>query len=65
MKKISPFEKTILITHSGGSVGNIPDDAGYPRGTFEVTGTRMKPGCSESSIVDGPVKLLKVSGGAR
>jgi neutral ceramidase len=65
MKKSSPYAKTIFITHSGPSVGYIPDDASYPKVTFEVTGTRMKPGCSENAIVDGLVKLLKGSTNAK
>ena len=61
MKQASPYAKTIFITHSGSSVGYIPDDASYPKVTFEVTATRMKPGCSENAIVDGLVKLLNKS----
>ena len=60
-KQASPFAKTILITHSGPSVGYIPDDASYPKVTFEVTSTRLKPGCSENAIVEGLVKLLSKS----
>jgi len=65
MKKSSPFAKTVFITHSRPSVGYIPDDASYPKVTFEVTGTRMKPGCSENAIVDGLVRLLKGSANAK
>jgi neutral ceramidase len=61
LKKDSPLTKTIFITHTSGSVGYVPDDASYPKVTFEVTGSRMKPGCSENTIVDGLVRLIKAS----
>ncbi len=61
VKQSSPFAKTIFITHSGPSVGYIPDDASYPKVTFEVTATRLKPGCSENAIVDGLTRLLNKS----
>jgi len=61
MKKESPLTKTIFITHTSGTVGYIPDDASYPKVTFEVTGSRLKPGCSENAIVDGLVELIKTS----
>jgi hypothetical protein len=61
MKQASPFAKTIFVTHTGRSVGYIPDDASYPLVTFEVTRSRMKPGCSENAIINGLVGLLKSS----
>jgi neutral ceramidase len=59
VKQASPFAKTIFVNHGGGSGSYIPDDASYPKLTFEVTSSRMKPGCAENAIVDGLVKLLK------
>jgi len=55
VKQASPFAKTIRVTHSGPSVGHIPDDASYPKATLEVTATRFKPGYSEPAIIEGSV----------
>jgi neutral ceramidase len=60
-KKVSPIPKTIFITHTAGSVSYVPDDASCQKVTFEVTTTRLKPGCSENTIVDGLVCLIELS----
>jgi neutral ceramidase len=59
MKKASPTPKTIFIMQMAPYVGYIPDDASYPKVTFEVTGSRMKQGCAENAIVDGLTRLVK------
>lgn len=59
LKSASPFPKTILVNHAGPTIGYIPTDASYPVRTFEVTGSRLKEGCSEPTIVNGLIDLMK------
>jgi neutral ceramidase len=58
-KQASPFAKTMMVTHVGGSIGNIPDDASYPRRTFEVLHTPLKEGYAENAIIKGLVGLMQ------
>lgn len=58
LKAASPYENTIFITHTFGTVGYIPDDAGYAKATFEATSSRLRPGCAEPFILDGLVQLM-------
>jgi hypothetical protein len=54
----SPFNHTILVTHTNGAVGYIPDDAAYDQISYEITSTRLKRGCAESAIVNGFLDLM-------
>lgn len=45
--------------------GYIPDDASYGKYTFEVLSSRLKPGCAESSIVNGLLDLIDSARNAR
>ncbi len=58
LKRESPFTRTILVTHANGSSGYIPDDAAYGQGSYEITATRLKPGCAESAIVNGLLEMM-------
>lgn len=58
IKQQSPAAETILITHTGGTIGYIPDDESYPKVTFEVTSSRLKPGCAEPAIIEGLNNLI-------
>jgi hypothetical protein len=60
LKKESPYAKTMLTTAANGfsSAGYIPDDASYGHETFEVLGSRLKPGCAESAIVNGIIDMM-------
>ena len=58
LKRESPFNRTIMITHCNGSSGYLPDDAAYDQLTIEVTRTRAKRGCAEDSIVNGLVEMM-------
>jgi neutral/alkaline ceramidase-like enzyme len=64
LKRESPFKATMMSTLTNGAArsGYIPDDASYGKYTFEVLSSRLKPGCAESSIVNG---LLELIGSAR
>jgi hypothetical protein len=55
VKHESPMSKTIFVTlaNGRGNSGYIPDDESYGHQTFQVLGTRLKPGCAESGIAGG------------
>ena len=36
-----------------------PDDAGFEQIGYEVTTSKLKPGCAENAIVDGLVGLIR------
>jgi hypothetical protein len=59
LKKASPFGNTIMVSHANGTVGYIPDDSSYPRQTFEVLSSPFKSGCTEPTIVNGLVDMMK------
>jgi hypothetical protein len=59
LRKQSPVPRTIMITHANGSSGYIPDDAGFEQIGYEVTTSRLKPGCAENAIVDGVIELMQ------
>lgn len=60
LKRESPFKATMMATLTNGSArsGYIPDDASYGKYTFEVLSSRLRPGCAESSIVNGLLELI-------
>jgi neutral ceramidase len=60
LKRESPFKATMMATLTNGSArsGYIPDDASYGKYTFEVLSSRLKPGCAESSIVNGVLESI-------
>jgi neutral ceramidase len=58
LKKESPFTRTIMATHCNGSSGYLPDDAAYEQVSYEITTTRVKPGCAENAIIDGLLKMM-------
>jgi neutral ceramidase len=58
LKRDSPFNRTILVTHCNGSSGYLPDDAAYDRLSYEVIATHVKRGCADNAIVDGLVDMM-------
>jgi neutral ceramidase len=60
LKRESPLKATMMATLTNGAArsGYIPDDASYGKYTFEVLSSRLKPGCAESSIVNGLLELI-------
>jgi len=60
LKQESPYKRTMMATLTNGMAnsGYIPDDASFGHNTFEVLSSRLKPGCAETSIVDGIVDLM-------
>lgn len=64
LKKESPFTQTLMVTHTNGSSGYIPNDAAFEPVSYEVTASRLKPGCAEDSIVNGLLDLMRRAGEA-
>ena len=58
LKRESSFNRTIMVTHTNGSSGYLPDDAAYDQVSYEIITTRVKRGCAEDSIVNGFVELM-------
>ena len=60
LKRDSPYAKTMMTTLTNGTAasGYIPDDASFGHYTFEVLSSRLKPGCAETSIVDGIIEMM-------
>ena len=60
LKKESPYNHTMMATLTNGMArsGYIPNDAAYGMNTFEVLSSRLKPGCAETSIVNGILDLM-------
>ena len=58
LQRESPIAHTVMVTHTNGSVGYIPNDAGFEPVSYEVTASRLKPGCAEGAIVNGFLDLI-------
>ncbi len=59
LKKASPFRRILMVTHANGSSGYIPDDAAFEQVSYEITTSRLKPGCAENAILNGFLNLMK------
>jgi neutral ceramidase len=59
-KRLSPMANTVVVTLANGRAnsGYIPDDASYGHNTFQVLGTRLKPGCAEQGIANGLADMV-------
>jgi hypothetical protein len=58
-KERSPLADTMLVTLANGAAnsGYIPNDTAFGAYTFQVLGSRLKPGCAEDAIVNGLLEL--------
>ncbi len=63
-KAASPLANTMLVTIANGRAnsGYIPNDASFGAYTFQVLGSRLKPGCAEDGIVNGLLDLIQATG---
>jgi hypothetical protein len=63
IKKESPLNNTIVatITNGAASSGYIPSDDAFQRYTFQVLGSRLKPNCAETQIINGLIEMIKTS----
>jgi neutral ceramidase len=60
LKRQTPMANTVMVTLANGAApsGYIPDDASFSHNTFQVLGSRLKPGCAEDSIANGLTDLI-------
>lgn len=63
LKRESPMANTVMVTLANGMAnsGYIPNDTAFGALTFQVLGSRLKPGCAETAIVNGLVDLIVTS----
>jgi len=64
LKDRAPASKTIMVTLSNGwaNSGYIYSDDAYSHLTFQVIGSRLKPGCAEGNIISTAIDLMGRSG---
>ena len=60
MKKQSPMANTVMVTLANGRAnsGYVPNDAAFGAYTFQVLGSRLKPGCAEQGIANALTDLV-------
>ena len=60
-KAESPYKHTMMATLTNGMArsGYIPSDEAFGYNTFEVLGSRLKPGCAEGAIINGLLDLIE------
>jgi hypothetical protein len=59
LRREMPLAHTVMVTHTNGSSGYIPNDAAFDPVGYEVTASRLKPGCAEGAIVNGFLELAR------
>jgi hypothetical protein len=64
LKANAPASKTIIVTLANGAAnsGYIYSDDAYSHLTFQVIGSRLKPGCAENRIINTAIDLMHQSG---
>jgi Neutral/alkaline non-lysosomal ceramidase, N-terminal len=64
LKAAAPASKTIFVglANGMGNSGYIYSDAAYSHLTFQVIGSRLKPGCTEGKIISTAIDLMHKSG---
>jgi len=60
LKRESPMADTVMVTLANGRAdsGYIPNDTAFGANTFQVLGSKLKPGCAEAAIVNGLLDLM-------
>jgi hypothetical protein len=58
LQRESASKRVVMVTHTNGSSGYIPNDAAFEPVSYEVTASRLKPGCAEDAIVNGFLTLV-------
>jgi neutral ceramidase len=63
LKAEAPASKTMVVTLANGftNAGYSYSDAAYSHLTFQVIGSRLKPGCAEAKIVSTALDLMRRS----
>jgi hypothetical protein len=59
LKSESLFDRTAMVTLSGGSIGYIPGERAYLLPSAMAANSRIKPGCAEQAIVGAFMELEK------
>jgi hypothetical protein len=59
LQREAPSRQVVMVTHTNGSSGYIPNDAAFDPVSYEVTASRLKPGCAENAIVSGFVEAMR------
>jgi hypothetical protein len=59
LKRESLFDRTAMVTLSGGSIGYIPSESAYLLPSAMAVNNVIKPGCAERSIVEAFVNMEK------
>jgi hypothetical protein len=64
LKAEAPAAKTMMVTlaNGGANSGYIYSDDAYSHLTFQVIGSRLKPGCAEGKIISTAIGLMHKSG---
>lgn len=64
LKDAAPAAKMMMVTLANGTAnsGYIYSDDSYSHLTFQVIGSRLKPGCAENRIIDTALQLMQRSG---
>jgi neutral ceramidase len=64
LKAAAPASKAMMVTLANGMAnsGYIYSDEAYSHLTFQVIGSRLKPGCAEGKIVATAIGLMRRSG---
>ncbi len=57
IKKASPFKLTLIAELANGSIGYIPDRAGFDQGNYEAVSARCAKGSGEA-LVEAAVRML-------
>ena len=52
----------MTLANGRANSGYIPNDAAFGAYTFQVLGSRLKPGCAEKAIVGGFLDMIQASG---
>ncbi|MFN7920358.1 MAG: neutral/alkaline non-lysosomal ceramidase N-terminal domain-containing protein [Bryobacteraceae bacterium] len=60
LKKQSPMANTVMVTLANGRAnsGYVPNDASFGAYTFQVLGSRLKPGCAEQGIANTLTEMI-------
>jgi neutral ceramidase len=60
IKGESPLANVMPVSQANGSAGSgyVPDDASFSHDTFQVLGSRLKPGCAENGIAGAALELV-------
>jgi len=61
LKAASPVADTLFVTLANGMAnsGYVPNDASFGAYSFQVLGSRLKPGCAEDAIVNGLLDVIQ------